>query len=186
MLRSGLSALSTCYYPEQPLPMTILSRRHAHFTNNKYNPQIVPVIFKLCNYTEFRKRFSAFSHLLSPLITFWFLGGILENIFKILLRLSFCVCVWVQEHEWMQVPVEAKRCPEDELSGSCEPPNTVHGNQAWVFWESSKSAWLQSHLVFPLGASFEDTASELHSSVGGQDLIKKKCSLHWDSRLQTR
>lgn len=70
--------------------------------------------------------------------------------------------------------MEAKRYPEDELSGSCEPPNMVYGNQAWVFWESSKSACLQSHLFFPLGASFEDTASELHSSVGRQDLIKKK------------
>lgn len=85
----------------------------------------------------------------------------------------FCVCVWVQAHAWMQVPLEAKRCPEDELLASCEPPNTVYGNQAWVFWESSKSAWLQSHLFFPLGASFEDITSELHSSVGRQDLIKK-------------
>lgn len=85
----------------------------------------------------------------------------------------FCVCVWVQAHAWMQVPLEAKRCPEDELSASCEPPNMVYGNQAWVFWESSKSTWLQSHLFSPLGASFEDITSELHSSVGRQDLIKK-------------
>lgn len=130
-----------------------------------------------------KKIFSVFPFTL-PINYFLILGGILKNIFKILLRLSFCVCVWVQAHEWMQVPVETEISPEDELSDSCKPPNMVYGNQAWIFWESSKSAWLQSHLFFPLGASFEDTTSELHRSVGRQDLIKKKilCTEIWDLR----
>lgn len=86
-------------------------------------------------------------------------------------HMSECKCLW-----WLKDPLKMNY--QTAVSYPTWFMGTTHGS----FGRAARALDCRAIYFFPSGASFEDTTSELHSSLGRQDLTKKKilCTEIWD------
>lgn len=78
-------------------------------------------------------------------------------------HMSECKCLW-----WLKDPLKMNY--QTAVSYPTWFMGTTHGS----FGRAARALDCRAIYFFPSGASFEDTTSELHSSLGRQDLTKKK------------